>query len=115
MEVWKRRMMTVMISLILLQEAIRLISRVLEIQPTSSQALVARAKCHQETGDLQAALRDLNTAISLRPGDTTLLAWRADLHFKIQAKTSLVSDDKSDKSQDSSSGVSSTADTNTQS
>ena len=115
MEVWKRRLMTVMISLILLQEAIRLISRVLEIQPTSSQALVARAKCHQETGDLQAALRDLNTAISLRPGDTTLLGWRADLHFKIQAKTSLVSDDKSDKSQDSSSGVSSTADTNTQS
>ena len=86
-------------------------TRVLEIQPNCSQALVARAKCHQEAGDLQAALRDLTTAINIKPGDRTLLAWRADINFKIQSVSNLVSDDKSDKSQDSSSGVSSTTDT----
>lgn len=86
-------------------------SRVLEIQPNCSQALVARAKCHQEAGDHQAALRDITTAINIKPGDRALLAWRADINLKIQAGSNLVGDDKSDKSQDSSSGVSSTTDT----
>ena len=84
-------------------------TRVLEIQPNCSQALVARAKCHQEAGDLQAALRDLTTAINIKPGDRTLLAWRADINFKIQSKN--VAKNRSlsgiNDSHDSSSGVSS--------
>ena len=83
-------------------------SRVLEIQPNCSQALVARAKCHQEAGDHQAALRDITTAINIKPGDRALLAWRADINLKIQSKNvgkkpSLNIND----SHDSSSGVSS--------
>ena len=104
-------MMMMIVITLLLQEAIRLVTRVLEIQPSSSQALVARAKCYQEAGDLRAALRDLNLAIVNRPGDSQLQEWRVDINLKIQAQSSLVRDDKSDKSQDSSSGVSSSADT----
>ena len=90
-----------------------MITRVLEFQPNCSQALVARAKCYEQCGDLQAAVRDVTTALTINPGDRNIQAWRININMKLQAQTSLVSDDKSDKSQDSSSGVSSTADTNT--
>ena len=89
-----------------------MVTRVLEFQPNSSQALVARAKCYEQCGDLQAALRDVTTALAIRPGDRDIQAWRININIKLQAQTSLVSDDKSDKSQDSSSGVSSSTDTN---
>ena len=105
--------MEVNLIIVILQEAIRLVTRVLELQPNCSQALVARAKCYEQCGDLQAAVRDVTTALNIRPGDRNIQAWRININIKLQAQSSLVSDDKSDKSQDSSSGVSSTADTNT--
>ena len=89
-----------------------MITKVLEFQPNSTQALVARAKCHQDCGDLQAALRDVTTALAIRPGDRDIQAWRLNINIKLQAQINHVSDNKSDKSQDSSSGVSSTTDTN---
>ena len=89
-----------------------MVTRVLEFQPNCSQALVARAKCYEQCGNLQAAVRDLSTTLVIRPGDRTLQVWRNNINIKLQAQSSLVSDNKSDKSQDSSSGVSSTTDTN---
>ena len=89
-----------------------MVTRVLEFQPNCSQALVARAKCYEQCGDLQAALRDITTVLATRPGDRDIQAWRLNINIKLQAQTNLVSDNKSDKSQDSSSGVSSTTDTN---
>ena len=89
-----------------------MITRVLEFQPNCSQALVARAKCYEQCGDLQAALRDITTVLATRPGDRDIQAWRLNINIKLQAQTNLVSDNKSDQSQDSSSGVSSTTDTN---
>ena len=90
-----------------------MVTRVLEFQPNCSQALVARAKCYEQSGDLRAALRDVTTALAIRPGDRDIQAWGLNINIKLQAQTNLVIDNKSDKSQDSSSGVSSTADTNT--
>ena len=89
-----------------------MVTRVLEFQPNCSQALVARAKCYEQCGDLQAALRDITTVLATRPGDRDIQAWRLNINIKLQAQINLVSDNKSDKSQDSSSGVSSTTDTN---
>ena len=73
---------------------------------------MARAKCYEQSGNLQAALRDLSTTLVIRPGDRTVQVWRNNINIKLQAQSNLVSDNKSDKSQDSSSGVSSTTDTN---
>ena len=89
-----------------------MVTRVLEFQPNCSQALVARAKCYEQCGDLQAALRDITTVLATRPGDRDIQAWRLNINIKLQAQINVVSDNKSDKSQDSSSGVSSTTDTN---
>ena len=86
-----------------------MITSVLEFQPNCSQALVARAKCYEQCGDLQAAVRDVTTALNIRPGDRNIQAWRININIKLQAgpsagKTSLsVIND----SHDSSSGVSS--------
>ena len=101
--------MEVNLIIVILQEAIRLVTRVLELQPNCSQALVARAKCYEQCGDLQAAVRDVTTALNIRPGDRDIQAWRININIKLQAgptaeKTSLsVIND----SHDSSSGVSS--------
>ena len=73
---------------------------------------MARAKCYEQSGDLRAALRDVTTALAIRPGDRDIQAWGLNINIKLQAQTNLVIDNKSDKSQDSSSGVSSTTDTN---
>ena len=89
-----------------------MITSVLEFQPNCSQALVARAKCYEQSGDLRAALRDVTTALAIRPGDRDIQAWGLNINIKLQAQTNLVIDNKSDKSQDSSSGVSSTTDSN---
>ena len=89
-----------------------MVTRVLEFQPNCSQALVARAKCYEQCGDLQAALRDVTTALAIRPGDRDIQAWRININIKLEAQTNLVNDNKSEKSQDSSSGVSSTMDNN---
>ena len=89
-----------------------MVTRVLELQPNCSQALVARAKCYEQSGNLQAALRDISTTLVIRPGDRTIQVWRNNINIKLQEQSNLVSDNKSDKSQDSSSGVSSTTDTN---
>ena len=86
-----------------------MITKVLEFQPNSTQALVARAKCHQDCGDLQAALRDVTTALAIRPGDRDIQAWRVNIQNKLQEgcdaekpSLSVIND-----SHDSSSGVSS--------
>ena len=85
-----------------------MVTRVLEFQPNCSQALVARAKCYEQCGDLQAALRDVTTVLATRPGDRDIQAWRLNINIKLQAGPSAekplgVMND----SHDSSSGVSS--------
>ena len=100
--------MEVYLIIVILQEAIRLVTRVLELQSNCSQALVARAKCYEQCGDLQAAVRDVTTALNIRPGDRDIQAWRININIKLQAgpsgekPSSGISD-----SHDSSSGVSS--------
>lgn len=85
-----------------------MVTRVLEFQPNCSQALVARAKCYEQCGDLQAALRDVTTVLATRPGDRDIQAWRLNINIKLQAgpraeKPLVAITD----TQDSSSGVSS--------
>ena len=86
-----------------------MVTRVLELHPNCSQALVARAKCFEQCGNLQAALRDVTTALAIRPGDRHIQAWRLNINVKLQAGPSaekpslcVIND-----SHDSSSGVSS--------
>ena len=86
-----------------------MVTRVLEFQPNCSQALVARAKCYEQCEDLQAALRDVTTALAIRPGDRDIQAWRININIKLEAGRSgekpsprVIND-----SHDSSSGVSS--------
>ena len=62
-----------------------MVTRVLEFQPNCSQALVARAKCYEQCGDLQAALRDVTTVLATRPGDRDIQAWRLNINIKLQA------------------------------
>ena len=85
-----------------------MVTRVLEFQPNCCQALVARAKCYEQCGDLQAALRDITTVLATRPGDRDIQAWRLNINIKLQDRPSVekplcVNND----SHDSSSGVSS--------
>ena len=91
-------------------ESIRLASQVLEIQPNSYQGLHARAKAHHANGDLHLAVDDLTAAVRLAPDNRELHRILINLKQEMIAKSSLISDNKSDKSHDSSSGVSSTTD-----
>merc|ERR1712117_334098 len=93
-----------------LNEAVRLASQVLEIQPNCYQGLHARAKAHHANGDLHLAVDDLTAAVRLAPDNRELHRILINLKQEMIAKSSLISDNKSDKSHDSSSGVSSTTD-----
>ena len=97
------------------QDAIRLASQVLEIQPGSYQGLHARAKAHHANGDLHLAVSDLTAAVRMAPDNRELHRILIGLKQEMVAKASLQSDNKSDKSHDSSSGVSSTTDNGLQS
>lgn len=90
------------------QEAIQLASQVLELQPNSYQGLHARAKAHHANGDLHLAVSDLTAAVRLAPDNRELHRILINLKQEMAAKSCLMSDNKSDKSHDSSSGVSST-------
>ena len=93
-----------------LSESIRLTNQVLELQPNCYQALHARAKVHHANGDLQLAVNDLTQAIRIAPDNRELHRILVTTKQELVAKNSLMlSDNKSDKSHDSSSGVSSTA------
>jgi len=96
-------------------DAIRLASQVLELQPNCYQGLHARAKAHHANGDLQLAVNDLTAAVRLAPNNRELHRILINLKQEIVTKSNLHSDNKSDKSHDSSSGVSSTTDTGLQS
>ena len=96
-------------------DAIRLASQVLELQPKCYQGLHARAKAHHANGDLQLAVNDLTAAVRLAPDNRELHKILNNLKKEIATKSNLQSDNISDKSHDSSSGVSSSTDTGLQS
>ena len=93
-----------------MEESIRLINQVLQIQPHCYQALHARAKVHHAAGDLHLAVADLTDAVRLAPDNRELHKILINTKQELVTKNQLMmSDNKSDKSHDSSSGVSSTA------
>ena len=93
-------------------DAIRLASQVLELQPKCYQGLHARAKAHHANGDLQLAVNDLTAAVRLAPDNRELHRILINLKQEIVTKTKSGEKDKPlqsliNDSHDSSSGVSS--------
>ena len=94
-----------------LQEAASLATQVLEVAgPGCYQGLHARAKAHHAAGDLELAVADLTAAVRAAPENRELQRILISVKAELVTRGGSCGDNKSDKSHDSSSGVSSTTD-----
>ena len=73
------------------QEAIRHYSKAIELNPRAHAAYVNRAAAYVDTDDLNLALRDLETALALRPG-AEAYHYRGIVHFMRENYSQAVQD-----------------------